>query len=324
QTKTMLAIMVVLLASELIWNGSQYNKTFPAQLIYRETLTTNFLKNNIGQYRFLVAPADFRGKAGAIIEDKIVAPPNTFLPYQLASIAGKNQLFPKWYREIAALVEPQNELSHIIFNQQQSPIYDLLGVKYLLTKEKKEVLSPSYQEVYHNEGIRIYENLNVMPRAFFASQVKVANLSELEMMGEDGFDPHTTVIVQTKTIDPKDISVPTSADQVEIKEYKNNEVTLQAFTIAKRLLVLTDTYYPGWEVFVDGNKVELLRVNHAMRGVVLNSGKHQIKFVFWPSILSKGLLIAAIVFLGLILEVLRVSFRRIWTNKSLTRISTEN
>src|SRR5207253_107938 len=94
----LLGVIAVLLASELIWNDSQYNRTFPAELIYRPTATTDFLKANIGLYRLVVAPAEFKGKAGAVKGDKIVAPPNTLLPYQLATISGKDQLFPKWYR----------------------------------------------------------------------------------------------------------------------------------------------------------------------------------------------------------------------------------
>jgi hypothetical protein len=290
----LLSVMAVLLAGELIWNDSQYNKTYSAGLIYRPTATTDFLKENLGLYRLVVAPAEFKGKAGAVKGDKIVAPPNTLLPYRLATIAGKDQLFPKWYRELTALVEPQNELSHIIFNRQQSPVYDLLGVKYLVTKERNPAPSAAYHEVYNGEGIRIYQNQDVMPRVFFAPQIREVKRPEeaLAMMKEDSFDPHATVIVETKGSDVGFAAPPEASDRVEIKEYKNNEVNLQASSTGTRLLVLTDTYYPGWEVFVDGNRAELLRVNYAMRGVILNSGEHRVQFVFRPRSFRNGLAIS--------------------------------
>src|SRR5205823_12625331 len=134
---------------------------------------------------------------------KIVAPPNTLVPYQLATISGKDQLYPKWYRDLTSLVEPQNELSHIVFNRQRSPIYDLLGVKYLMTKEENNVSDTEYKEVYNGEGVRVYENKLVMPRAFFASRVHIVTRHEeaKELMKQSGFDPHTTVIVEPAKLD---------------------------------------------------------------------------------------------------------------------------
>ncbi|MEW6729733.1 MAG: YfhO family protein [Acidobacteriota bacterium] len=287
----LLAIIALLLTVELIWNDSQYNRTFPAQLVYRQTATTDLLSAKLGNYRLVVAPAEFRGKAGANSEEKIVAPPNTLLPYRLATIYGKDQLFPKWYRDLTALIEPQPELSHIIFNRQQSPFYDLLGVKYLLTRAENITSDEHYREIYQGEGIRLYENLAVMPRAFFASQVRLAKRPEdvLAIMKEPSFDPHVEVVVESAAPNVQNVTAADRNDSVEITRYWNNEVRLQASNSGTRLLVLTDTYYPNWEVFVDGKAMPLLRVNHALRGVVLEAGEHQVQFVFRPRSLLYGL-----------------------------------
>lgn len=39
------------------------------------------------------------------------------------------------------------------------------------------------------------------------------------------------------------------------------------------LLVLADLWYPGWVAEADGEPVPVLRVNHAIRGVVLPRGR---------------------------------------------------
>ena len=47
-------------------------------------------------------------------------------------------------------------------------------------------------------------------------------------------------------------------------------------------LVLTDTYYPGWQATVDGTPVEILPANHAFRAVPLDSGEHRVVFEYDP------------------------------------------
>ncbi|MBM2841906.1 MAG: hypothetical protein HW412_2434, partial [Bacteroidetes bacterium] len=46
------------------------------------------------------------------------------------------------------------------------------------------------------------------------------------------------------------------------------------------LLVLSDTYYPGWKAFVDGAEREVLQANICQRAVEVPSGEHEVRFVF--------------------------------------------
>ena len=55
------------------------------------------------------------------------------------------------------------------------------------------------------------------------------------------------------------------------------------------LLVLTDKYYPGWEVYVDGLRRPLIRTNICFKGVYLEPGKHEVRFVFKSNIFYAGL-----------------------------------
>jgi uncharacterized membrane protein YfhO len=74
------------------------------------------------------------------------------------------------------------------------------------------------------------------------------------------------------------------------------------------VLILSDTYYPGWEVTVDGLPSQLLRANYALRGVYLPTGNHQVVFRFAPRFLRLGLLSAGItLFFGSGLLFLRLS-----------------
>ena len=58
------------------------------------------------------------------------------------------------------------------------------------------------------------------------------------------------------------------------------EVDIEIKTPA--MLVLTEVWYPGWMVTVDGRPAEIHRVNYCQRGVWLDKGRHYVRFYFKP------------------------------------------
>ena len=68
------------------------------------------------------------------------------------------------------------------------------------------------------------------------------------------------------------------------------------------ILVLSDTYYPGWRAFVDGVERPILRANHVFRAVVVPTGAREVVFSYEPDSFRYGLLVsvaAAALWLGL-------------------------
>jgi uncharacterized membrane protein YfhO len=57
---------------------------------------------------------------------------------------------------------------------------------------------------------------------------------------------------------------------------------------APGLVLLTDTYYPGWKAYVDGERTELLEADYLFRGVAVPEGEHQIEFVYDPASFKIG------------------------------------
>lgn len=64
----------------------------------------------------------------------------------------------------------------------------------------------------------------------------------------------------------------------------HDRVTVEVASEAGGILTLADTYYPGWQVFVDGKESPLLRTYTALRGVAVGPGQHSVAFVFSPEI----------------------------------------
>ncbi|MBE9471546.1 MAG: YfhO family protein [Chloroflexi bacterium] len=53
-------------------------------------------------------------------------------------------------------------------------------------------------------------------------------------------------------------------------------------------LVLTDTWYPGWQATVDGKPAEVLQANYAFRAVYLAAGEHTVEMVYHPTSVLVG------------------------------------
>lgn len=306
---TFLALLTVLLMADLFWNSSQFDKSFDRSRVFPKTEITELL-HSLPPGRVLVVPSDLTtnrrvtSEAGA---EKIIAPPNTLLPYQIATVTGKNQQFPKWYREFASLIEPQQNLSHVVFDEYRSPFFDLLNVRYVLTRASAPPLD-GYDLLATAEGVSVYENKSAMPRAFFASAVVEAGneAASLEALRDIPFDPHTAVVIVTG----KGMTTGNAGEaSATIIEDQRNRVVVGTDSARDGLLVLSDNYYPGWRAYVDGQPVEVLRANHSMRAVNVPAGRHMVSFAFMPRafFLSVYVSLAAAV---LTLAALIVSVRR--------------
>jgi len=281
-----IACIVVLLVADLFWNSNQFDHTFNRSLVFPKTEITEKLRE-LPQGRVLVVPSDLETNRRPETE-KIIAPPNTLLPYQIATVTGKNQQFPRWYREFASLIEPQPNLSHVVFDQYRSRYFNLLDVKYVMTHESAPALA-GYDLLYNADGVAVYENKDAMPRAFFVqSSIEVANSDEsLAALQASRFDPRTTAVVETgghaMISSSNSNTQPSSLASATIVEDKRNRVAIETDNDRDGLLVLSDNFYPGWKASVDGSRVEVLRANHTMRAVRVPAGHHMVSFVFAPA-----------------------------------------
>jgi len=57
-------------------------------------------------------------------------------------------------------------------------------------------------------------------------------------------------------------------------------------------LVVSELNYPGWVVWVDGEKREIDTAAGVLRAVKLDAGKHEVNFAFQPGSLLMGLVLS--------------------------------
>jgi uncharacterized membrane protein YfhO len=68
---------------------------------------------------------------------------------------------------------------------------------------------------------------------------------------------------------------------------------LHVSTPTRAILVLTDLFWPGWRVTVDGEERRIHRVDHLFRGVAVEPGAHVVRFWYDPLSVKLGFAISA-------------------------------
>jgi hypothetical protein len=129
-----------------------------------------------------------------------------------------------------------------------------------------------------------------LPRVFLArSWVPASEERMLSAIGV-GYDP-----VQISSVSEDPGIAPVSRlfrGSAELVTDLPESVTVAVTATEPALLVLADTWYPRWRVFIDGSPAALLRANYWQRAVAVPAGEHTVAFVFDSSDVGIGLWIS--------------------------------
>ena len=71
-------------------------------------------------------------------------------------------------------------------------------------------------------------------------------------------------------------------DTVQLIEHVPDRLAIRAEMACDGMVVLSDTFYPGWRARVDHRPAEIYEVNGAMRGVAVPRGTHTITMRYRP------------------------------------------
>lgn len=172
-------------------------------------------------------------------------------------------------------------------------LYDLaMWGDLRLTPTDGEDRVAQYAKVYGAE-IEIWENHNVLPRAFLVGQVApVADIgAALDLMKRGAIDPARVAVVEGAP--PEEVAALSPAGgEVAIRDRTATYTALDVDAGGPSLLVLTATHYPGWIVTVDGRAVPIYPADVAFRGVFVPAGRHVVEFAYRPLSFMLGLAIA--------------------------------
>ncbi len=128
------------------------------------------------------------------------------------------------------------------------------------------VLKPPYRLVWDSAFAKLYELDDVYPRAWVVNNVIAypqANAKELaRLLFKPDIDFHSSAISSENIVLPANSSV----GSAKIIEEGYHYVKIKAESAG--LLVLSDTWFPRWKAFINGQETPVHKINGMMRGVV--------------------------------------------------------
>lgn len=184
---------------------------------------------------------------------------NAGMTHHLFDVRGYDSIIPGQYARFMQLIQANGDL---LFNRI-GPIYydgyaaldsallDLLGIRYILTTV--DLNNSNYTLVYDQE-IRVYENTDVLPRAFVVHDEMAINgdldfaLRSLNPREQIILDGENNGLGRNLVSEDAAAAIP-AASKVKISDYTPNEVQLTVQVNQPGWLVLADTYFPGWRAY---------------------------------------------------------------------------
>lgn len=121
--------------------------------------------------------------------------------------------------------------------------------------------------------------------AWFVDKVQYVNNANEEIDALNDILPTETAVVDVKfkeqlkgvTEGYKD-----SLSTIQLTSYEPNRLVYKASTPKDGVVVFSEIYYPGWQATIDGQPVDIARVDYILRAINVPAGEHTIEMWFDP------------------------------------------
>jgi len=164
------------------------------------------------------------------------------------------------------------------------------------------------------------QNPYVYGNAWFVNQLQYVQSANEEIDAVGKLDLRHQAVADAKFKSQLgEAVVQDTASVVNILEYEPNRLKYEVNSGKGGVIVFSEIYYPGWTATVDGQPVELGRVNYILRALNVAPGKHQIELAFFPQSVKTTETIAYIAIGILVIVFLGVLFMVWYRRKNETK-----
>lgn len=182
---------------------------------------------------------------------------------------------------------------------ERSRLVELAAARYLLAP-RSAIATPAVNRYLREKGLTpmdasdrqivLFEDRRALPRVYLTHHVAPAPppLELLAILSDAGFDPRVTSYVEAAPDALPALEPASAAESVRIVRDEPQLVEVEARLSAPGLLVLADSFYPGWVAKVDEEEVPILATNHLFRGVAVSAGEHRVTFHYRPRSVRLG------------------------------------
>ena len=229
---------------------------------------------------------------------------DSWLPLRVPKVWGSGELAIGRYRDFVA----PRMLGGRLDVARRQRYDDLLGVRHRIVPAPRAPDTPRQKWL----PTAWEENPTALPRAWFVSQLARVpdDRAAAALLLDPAFDVRASATVDDREL----VAIPSvllesmrpdaQAGQVlEIVDDWNRQ-SLVVEAAQPSLLVIGETWFPGWQALVDGVPQTLLRVDVNFRGLMLDAGHHRIELRYRPWQFPVGCAVGALGLLAVALAMI--------------------
>ncbi len=179
----------------------------------------------------------------------------------------------------------------------------LFAVGYHIGKQQR---FPEDRLVYEGKNdIKVYEYPLAFPRVRAVHQViqLPSSASFRPFIADQSNDLRRLAAVVGKPPDLQECD--TSGEEVNLVQHLPDALRIEANLKCRGMVVLADTYFPGWRATVDGKPAKIWEVYGVLRGIVVEPGVHSIKMAYRPVSVLVGAILSGLGFVLALAAILR-------------------
>ncbi|MBI1380391.1 MAG: YfhO family protein [Planctomycetaceae bacterium] len=279
------ALACVVVLAQLVPFGRGYNPVVPRAEILPATQSG----------AFLAAQGDL---GRTLATSNTLLPPNSNLFLGVPLITGYDSIETVRVVELVALLTTDERAAwftnEIRWFDRAVPLGGLLGVRWVISRDPLPApLTPA-----HEGEFLTYENPFFRPFLRVARGVELLPDRDIRLarMGAESFDPDVIPVEHVpEGVEPyNDAPGMTPRGQVAWIERTPLTRTFRAQLDAPALVVLAHAWDPGWQAVVNGTPHPIERVAHALEGLWLPAGDHQVELRYRPRSFALGAALCAL------------------------------
>jgi hypothetical protein len=198
------------------------------------------------------------------------------------------------------------------------PLLDWFGVRYIVLEHRAfgehaatvlgELLgqAPDLRVAYQDEWVTVVESPTAQAKAVFAMGARKVESGDLvvDLLRANPAAIDGPALVESSGDALRgDGTRSSDAAQlpVQLEAYRPNELRAVFDAPNGGVFVVKDSFFPGWQATLDGQPVEVVRVDGMVRGVVVpTSGRHKVVMRYQPVSFGLGIMLSGIAVIGLL------------------------
>jgi hypothetical protein len=284
-----------------------FNQTAPADQYYPETSFIEQVVADVPPTERLIAEGD------ALLT-------HTGLIYGFRDWRAQEPMFTERALTASTLLDPDYRNDswnryNMVLQDIQLPVAPLLGIRYFVFPKETDPNHPAtpdpdrpnFKRLAFTEGLGLWE-LEGVPGFAYLSDYVTAVPGEPEarswMQGRtwDQVRAYPAVVEAPESVLHGVLRGPagSSPGGVSVPDYTPGHIVLNVDANRTALLVVAESFYPGWDATLDGRPIPILRTNYLSQGIIVPEGKHTIEMKYEPASFNIGASLSGVGLVGLL------------------------